>query len=268
VFPRKTTATPDDALSFCGPPEDREYDIDKVEVSVTWKEDIDLAYDLANQWFKHAEVLVGGPAMGDPGGDFVPGQYVKKGYVMTSRGCPNKCWFCDVPKREGGIRELPVTEGYNLLDSNILACSEGHIRKVFAMLKQQDERPVLTGGLEAARLDDWRVNMLWDIRPKVMYFAYDTPDDLEPLVEAGRKLRVADFTRSHCYCYVLIGFPKDTREEAQKRLLDAWKAGFMPYAMLWQGKERSTDKEWQRFQRTWCRPAATRAHVKSELCDI
>ena len=57
-------------------------------------------------------VHMGGPAFNMPGGDFVPGMYLKKGYVITSRGCPNRCWFCSVPRREGGrLRELPITEG-------------------------------------------------------------------------------------------------------------------------------------------------------------
>jgi len=200
--------------------------------------------------------------MGDPGGIFVPGRYLKKGYVITSRGCPNNCWFCDVPKREGALRELPVTSGHNLLDSNILACSEKHITEVFHMLKKQKATVQLTGGLEAARLDDWHTNMLWDLRPGQMFFAYDTPDDLEPLVEAGRKLRRANFTRSHCRCYVLIGWPSDTMYKAKKRLVQTWEAGFLPMAMLWKGKDGAEDAEWRRFQRSWARPASTKAVMK------
>jgi hypothetical protein len=67
------------------------------------------------------------------------------------------------------------------------------------MLSRQKERAILTGGLEAKIFNDWHVNLLWDLRPTGMYFAYDTPDDLEPLIEAGRKLRYADFTRRHLY---------------------------------------------------------------------
>jgi hypothetical protein len=40
-------------------------------------------------------------------------------------------------KREGPVRELPVCEGANILDDNLLACSEAHIRKVFQMLEGQ-----------------------------------------------------------------------------------------------------------------------------------
>ena len=261
IFPRKTTATPDDDLVFFGseiaPP-----DIDEVHISVAFSYDVERAKRLADDWDRVAPVKIGGPAIGDPGGDFSPGMYLKKGYVITSRGCPNKCWFCDVPRREGNIRELPITEGWNLLDSNILACSDSHVKAVFDMLKKQDKRPQLTGGLEAARLTDYHVALLWELRPEQMFFAYDMPDDLEPLCEAGKKLRFADFTRKHLRCYVLIGYPKDTINKAEQRLMEAWEAGFMPMAMLWKNKSGDTNKEWSKFQRNWARPAITKRIIK------
>ena len=121
VFPRKTKASPDDSFAFFGPPTPEITAFDEVHISVTYTEDINIAGELFSSWEKVAPTKIGGPALGDPGGDFTPGMYIKPGYVITSRGCPNDCWFCDVPEREGSIRELPITEGWNLLDSNILA---------------------------------------------------------------------------------------------------------------------------------------------------
>jgi hypothetical protein len=157
VFPRKTNATPDDEdVVISELP--RFFDqADGVHISVVFTWDIFLAEQLAEEWRHVAPVTIGGPATGSPGNNFVPGMYVKKGYVITSRGCPNKCWFCSVWRREGQkIRELPITEGYNLLDDNILACSDDHIKKVFKMLqagkKKYRKSIEFTGGLEAARL--------------------------------------------------------------------------------------------------------------------
>lgn len=239
---------------------------------MTFSEDLELVDDLFSKWQTVAPVRVGGPALGDPGGDFQPGKYLKPGYVITSRGCPNKnkCWFCDVPRREGPIREIPITSGYNLLDSNVLACSDDHIKAVFKMLSIQKidgkkKSPILTGGLEAEILKDWHVKLLWDVRPQRMFFAYDTPSDLEPLIEAGRKLRFADFSRQHLNCYVLIGHKKDSFEDAEKRLIDTWRAGFTPYAMLWKNKRGEVNQEWKRFQREWARPAIIRTRIREEL---
>ena len=261
IFPRKTNATPDDDLVFFGDPP-KDFDFDDSHISVTFSYDKGKAEQLAESWDKIKTAKLGGPAYDNPGSDFIPGMYVKKGYVITSRGCNNKCWFCSVPKREGSIRELPITNGFNLLDSNILACSNDHITEVFKMLSEQKERAVLSGGLEAKILKDWHVNLLWDLRPDRMYFAYDTPDDLEPLIIAGKKLNYANFTRRHLYCYVLIGHPRDTFTDAEKRLIESWKAGFMPMAMLWKNKKGDVNEEWRKFQRVWARPAIIKSRVK------
>jgi len=266
VFPRKTNATPLDEYTFFDMPGLFLPHIDEIHVSVAFTYDLGKAHELAEQWRHVAPVKVGGPAMDEPGGEFVPGRYLKKGYVITSRGCPNNCWFCRVPIREGReIRELPITEGNNVLDDNLLACSDGHIRKVFAMLKRQKHgRPMFTGGLEAKRLKDWHVEALREIRPKEIFFAYDTADDYEPLVEAGKMLLKAGFTvSSHALrAYVLIGYPNDTFEKAETRLMQTIKAGFMPMAMLYRDREGKRDVQWARFQRFWARPATVNLKIK------
>jgi hypothetical protein len=264
IFPRKTNATPDDELCFFGgPPDDLE--IDKALISVTFTYDKVNAEKLYDSWSRKYPTEIGGPAYDDRAGEFEPGLFVKNGYVITSRGCNNKCWFCSVPKREGPIRELEIKSGFNLLDSNILSCSPDHIEKVFKMLSDQKEKAVLSGGLEAAILTDWHVKLLWDLRPDRMYFAYDSPEGLDPLIEAGKKLNYANFTRRHLYCFVLIGHPRDSFEQAETRLIDAWKAGFMPMAMLWKNRNGDTNKEWAKFQRLWARPAIIKSRMQKEF---
>lgn len=92
VFPRKTKATPDDPLVFFGPPPRLDLpEIEEVHVSVVFTYDMQKAEDLAYQWEAvGVPVKMGGPAFNEPGGEFVPGMYLKKGYVITSRGCPNR----------------------------------------------------------------------------------------------------------------------------------------------------------------------------------
>jgi hypothetical protein len=239
-----------------------------VHICVLFSWDLQAAERLAFQWARVAPVKIGGPALGDPGGEFVPGMYAKKGYVMTSRGCPNKCWFCRVWRTEGNIRELPITEGHNLLDSNILACSDEHIKAVFAMLaegRKKYKKPIeFTGGLEAARLKQWHVDELRKLKPKQLFFAYDTPDDLEPLVIAGKMLLDAGFTTaSHALrCYVLCGFNGDTFDRASKRMAQALASGFMPMAMLYRDEKGDRDPQWMRWQRMWARPAIINEKMK------
>ena len=266
VFPRRTSATPDDPLAFSGPPPKGE--VDEIHISVAFTYDMEKAERLAEQWSSTGLLVrLGGPAFNTPGGEFVPGRYLKYGYVITSRGCPNRCWFCTVPQREGGVlRELPITEGWNVLDDNLLACSERHIRAVFAMLARQSEHPSFTGGLEARLLRPWHVDLLRQVKTKRMFFAYDTPDDYEPLVEAGRLLRAGGITQtSHrAACYVLIGYPGDTMEAAEERLLDTYRAGFWPFAMLYRDKSGRQSNEWHKFQRMWVKPSIIYGRLKAE----
>lgn len=71
-----------------------------------------------------------------------------------------------------------------------------------------------------------------------LYTAYDTKDDLEPLIEMGKKLREAGFRpASHTMrCYVLCGYDGDSFEDAEDRLNQTMQAGFVPYAMLFRGE--------------------------------
>jgi radical SAM superfamily enzyme YgiQ (UPF0313 family) len=228
VFPRRTAATPDDALAFTAPPPKNLTDITEVHISVTF------------------------------------GMYLKQGYTITSRGCHGKCWFCGVPKREGGFRELEIKDGWNLLDDNILMSSPEHFKAVIEMLKRQPERPIFTGGIEARLLQPWQAELLKEVKTRRLYCAYDTADDYEPLVNAGRLLLQAGFTKASnaLRCYVLIGFPGDTFDKAEQRLYDTIRAGFLPYAMLYRTDKGETAPGWGHFQSTWLHPPTVGAKAK------
>lgn len=269
VFPRRTAATPTDGLAFIdAPPLLTLPEIDEAHISVAFTYDMPRAEWLAEQWeVCGVPIKMGGPAFNQPGGEFIPGMYLKQGYTITSRGCPNHCWFCAVPKREGGLRELPIKDGFNVLDDNLLSCSDEHIHAVFEMLARQPERPMFTGGLEAKILKPWHVEKLREVKTKRLYMAYDTPDDYEPLVAAGKMLAEVgyDFASRVPCCYVLIGYRGDTFEKAEKRLNETVNAGFVPYAMLYRDTEGKVDYEWQKFQRLWARPAIIAARQKEAL---
>jgi hypothetical protein len=271
VFPRRTRATPDDELAFFDAP-GMFAEADEVHVDVTFTADKSRAELLAEQWQRVAPTKVGGVAYGDPGAEFVPGRYIKHGYTFTSRGCPERCWYCSVWKRDPNIRLLPIQDGWNILDDNLLACPEDHFRAVIDMLERQDRRAEFTGGLQASRLKDWHVDGFTRLRPRpVFFFAYDDPDKCrksppEAMREAAKKMLSAGFTAaSHrLRTFVFIGFPQDTFDKAEARLREMLSIGFTPYAMLWQPETPSAEKwrpspEWKKFQRSWARPAIIHA---------
>ncbi len=252
VFPRKTNATPNDKNVRFGDPGLFD-EADEIHISVCFTWDKERAEYLAEQWKMIAPVKIGGPGIGMWGEQFEPGMYLKKGYVITSRGCPNKCWFCDVWRRDGNIRELEIREGWNILDDNLLACSDQHIMNVFKMLQKQNREIEFTGGLEAKIFKEWHLKEILKLRIGGLFFAYDTPDDYKPLSEVAEMMRDYKWKFSHhsAKCYVLIGSPKDTLEKAEKRLIDVIHLGFMPQAMLYRNHNGKRDPKWISFQREW-----------------
>jgi hypothetical protein len=257
VFPRKTNMTPTDSMAFVGLPtiEHLAMDIEQVNISVTFSWDIPMADELYEAWqMLGVPVEVGGPAFDDRMGDFTPGMYVKQGIVFTSRGCSKDCWFCSVPRcAHGMIRELPVQDGYNIADDNILGTSESHFRKVIEMLGRQKERAIFSGGLEPALLQPWHAELLKSINPKTMYTAYDTKDDYEPLRQMASIMWDAGFNPNghQVKCYCLCGYDGDSFEDAEKRMQQVMDLGFLPFAMLYRNESGQTNHEWRKFQREW-----------------
>jgi hypothetical protein len=230
-------------------------DIDRVDVSVTFTWDIEKAEELYDAWqLLGVPVEVGGPAFDDRMGDFTPGMYVKEGMVFTSRGCSKDCWFCSVPRcAHGVIRELPIYDGWNICDDNILGTSEAHFRAVVEMLSRQKQRAVFSGGLEPALMQPWHAELLKSINPKKIYTAYDTKDDYEPIRQMAQTLWDAGFSPKgqQIKCYCLCGYEGDSFDDAEKRMHQIMDVGFLPFAMLYRDDTGATTQEWRRFQGEW-----------------
>jgi hypothetical protein len=267
VFARKTKACPEDDLAFYAGPGLFPPDVDEVHISVTFSSDLEKAERLADEWKRVAPIKVGGRAMGDRGEEFEPGKYLKPGYTITSRGCPNKCWFCEVWKIDGQSRELEIKPGHNVLDDNLLACSRKHISAVFDMLEKQKERIQFTGGLEAKRLEPWMMSRIRALNPLQIFFAYDTPDDWKPLERAAEMCWKAGWTpmAHRIRAYVLMGYPGDTIQDAGERLKRTAKLGIIPAAMLWMPTipANKPDARWTELRRKWFRPAITSRIIKT-----
>ena len=266
VFPRRTRATPWDDGVRIGEPGLFDRGMERVDVSVTFTWDLPKAERISALWAERAPTTIGGPAVGTVGQEFTPGEFLRTGYTITSRGCPERCWFCGAWKRDGAkARELPIRDGWNVLDDNLLACNEAHIRAVFAMLARQTRRVEFTGGLHAARLKPWHVDLLCGLKPRpAIWLAYDEENDLDPLREACRMLLAAGWTaESHrLRAYVLCGYPGDTQTTAEIRLRTAVAAGCTPMAMVYRGDGGVEAYGWHDWARQWIRPACIHAANK------
>lgn len=270
VFPRRTKMTPTDENAFVGEPPLGCPQFDEVHISVCFTWDIDKAKYLASQWMGQAKkVKIGGPATNRSNGDFVPGRYLKPGVTITSRGCPNNCWFCLVPKRNDGLlTELPIKPGHIIQDDNLLACSDKHIEAVFDMLKTQ-KKIDFSGGLESLRVTPRIAEKLSKLRIHHIWLAYDTPDDEEPLRWAIEDLKPF-FNWRQIRCYVLIGYPGDTLSKAEERLKRTYQMGTLPFAMRYRKPAKDFqdsfvfhERGWNLLMREWTRPKIIEAIMKS-----
>jgi len=269
VFPRRTKMTPTDENAFVGEPPLGCPLFDEVHISVTFTWDIERGLRLIKEWSKYGDrIFIGGPAIGDVGNRFIPGMYIKKGVVFTSRGCPNKCWYCLVPKREGKLRELPITEGHIVQDNNLLACSQQHIQTVFQMLKAQ-HRIEFAGGLQSDLITERIAQELSQLNIRHLWLSYDRPDDPDKIRKAVRILREYGFKRDQIRCYVLIAMASDTLTKTETRLKEAWRMGTLPFAMRYRKSVKNfedsfvyRDREWNLLTRKWSRPASVKAMMK------
>lgn len=188
--------------------------------------------------------------------------YVKNGVTINSRGCNNNCSFCHVPRREGRIRETGIKIGNIEQSNNFMQCSKGYRQKIYDMMKTQRQIS-FRGGIEAALLTDWDIEEMRGLRIYDIWLACDTKGAIHNLKKATEKLYAAGFNQNKIRCYVLIG---DDMQENENRLREVFMAGALPFAQLFQPIEKiKYSQEWNRFARTWQRPAATKAHMTAVI---
>lgn len=268
VFPTITKMRPTDRDCYFGSPDMLTPRYDEIHISCCFTWDLGKANKLIDEWRPYGNVKVGGPAITKNPGLFVPGKYLRPGVTITSRGCPNKCPWCLVPKREGKIKELPVEPGNIIQDNNLLACSDSHISKVFDMLRGQRQID-FSGGLESCRITDKIVEGLRSLKIYQLWLAYDHPNQKRSVKKAILKLRKV-FKRDKVRCYVLIGTADDTLELAEARLRDVYEMGALPFAMRyrtpslnWRNTYLFKDRAWNLFTREWTRPAIIKSRMKA-----
>lgn len=278
VFARKTSFTPTDDLAFFDEPPIFELPDLPVHVSVTFTWDIEKGQRLMAAWRNKSDrVFLGGPAFSrahlDSDDKFVPGQFLKDGITITSRGCPKNCPWCLVPKREGRLREIEIQPGYIIQDNNILACSKSHFERVCNMLSEQQTKKggkfkkgaEFKGGLDIDYLTPWHVEQLKKIRINELWVACDTDAALANLDKAADLL--SDYSIEKKRCYVMIGYDGEGTDQAERRLEAVYAKGFLPFVQPYKSADTgeylwSVGPEGQkRFEliRKWSRPGIYRS---------
>jgi hypothetical protein len=248
-----------------------------VSVPFTWY--LPIAKRMA-AWYRAAGyiVYIGGPAVElmpeyingiahQVGGELHPSPLNRHNpdATFTSRGCPNQCAFCAVPRIEGDLRELTDWKPAPIVcDNNLLATSQRHFDNVIDTLKQFKEVD-FNQGLDARLLNAHHIDRLKELSLPRLRFSFDH-SGMEAIVrKAIAAVLAAGFPRSRVSCYLLFGFhdsPADALVRAET--LKAW--GIRPFPQRYQPLDSElalkknawvehtwTDQELKRFQRYWAR---------------
>jgi hypothetical protein len=270
VFPRKTSLTPVDELSFIGEAPLPLFmpKAEEVHISVTFTWDIEEGYRLLEWWGSYYPVVkIGGPAFHNNENNFIPGRYIKQGVTFTTKGCNNNCPWCMVPDYEGKLVECDhFPPGWIIQDNNLLQASTQHIDNVFSMLRKQKRLISFPGGIQASLINDNFIEQLKTIRIDQLFLAADTLAALKPLSKAIKLLSF--LTRRQIRVYCLIGM-NETIDQAKSRLETIWELGALPFAQLYQPPDHyiNYSKEWRSVSREWTRPAAMYAnHERIKSC--
>lgn len=118
-------------------------------------------------------------------------------YGFLTRGCPNKCFWCIVPKKEGAVRpyndvcDIALANRHNLIlmDNNILACKD-YAMAQFDKIIANGYRVDFNQGLDARLVDDEVARKLASMRwIHSIRFGCDTP---KQITEVERAMSLID----------------------------------------------------------------------------
>lgn len=156
--------------------------------------------------------------------DYAIYPYIDKrtAYGFLTRGCPNKCPWCIVPKKEGGIKpymdvdEIAVGGRHNLvlMDNNILAIKE-YAMEQFDKIIEKGYRVDFNQGLDARLVDDAVAKKLANIRwIRDIRFGCDTP---RQIAEVERAMELIDgYSENPKWYFLYTIITKDMNESYER----------------------------------------------------
>jgi len=187
------------------------------------------------------KVVAGGPAvklMGAPWAGEAPDDcgfdaltFHNPCATFTTRGCPNRCAFCAVPKIEGDFRELETWKAAPMIcDNNILASTKRHFADVVESSRQF---PCVdfNQGLDARLFTAWHADLLRSLPNVITRFAFDhirVEGKVSDAIATARTAGLRDIR-----VFVLLGF-RDTPEDARHRLDKVCEWGCLPCPQRYQ----------------------------------
>lgn len=197
-----------------------------VTIPFTWNLPT-IRYQLKYEPWSWDKVVIGGPAVRLLP-DFLNGienieikdhypdvlQTVYPWVTRTTLGCPRSCGFCAVDLIEGEFRELDDWPDLpNIIDSNLLAASPGHIDRVFDRLEKH-KRVDFSQGLDFRLITDHIAERLTRIKGPVR-ISFDRMEYADSWSASCELLNKHGIVKDRIRVYILLAY--DTGPE------DAWK---------------------------------------------
>jgi hypothetical protein len=159
--------------------------------------------------------------------------------IFTSRGCPRGCEFCIVSAVEGKkmieYDQFSIPVGLNpwVCDNNLLATSWEHQEMVVEKLKDVKNLDLNSGFDDRIFAHDpekyW--NLYSQLHLERWRFAYDKPDQKEPLTKCIEFLHSKGVRYSNISIFCLVGWPGTTFEEGREKLQYLVDIETSPYPM-------------------------------------
>ena len=159
-------------------------------------------------------------------------------YGFLTRGCPRGCPFCIVAGKEGqqSRKVADLSEWWSgqknikLLDPNLLACSS-HMELMHQLIESGANIDI-TQGLDIRLLNDDNLQLINNMKIKMLHFAWDNPNDksTQQALQKFREKSIIDARKVGVY--VLTNY-WSTLEDDLKRIYWLRDNGYSPYVMIY-----------------------------------
>jgi hypothetical protein len=174
-------------------------------------------------------------------------------YGFLTRGCPRHCPFCIVGDKEGlksgkvaDLSQFWKGQRYiKLLDPNLLACEQHE--DLLKQLAASGAWVDFTQGLDARLLTDKNIDLISQLKIKMLHFAWDSPKDKTvktALLKFKKRSGIHDFRKLKVY--VLCNYWSN-HEQDLYRVYWLRDNGYDPYVMIYD--KRHAPQETRYLQR-------------------
>ena len=206
-------------------------------------------YDIASKLSDEIDAM-------QPDYSIYPSVDSRTAYGFLTRGCPNKCPWCVVPKKEGAVRpyrdiEEIAVDGRNkvvLMDNNVLASEWGlsQIEKIIKLGLRVD----FNQGLDARLITEDIAKMLAQVKwIRYIRLACDKKGQIPHILKAHSLLEKYGY-KGDIFCYFLIDDWDDVNERLNALRKYKW---FLPHGQPYRdfGNSKQIIPQWQKDLAHW-----------------